>query len=68
MYEPMKAHHYCPVCGMSNRWVFGLMRHWVEGVKYVHVRFRTYEPEHKKFWQMSSILRDGKAQVAVSVD
>jgi hypothetical protein len=29
----------CPVCGVGYSWAFGLVRHWIDGRKYVHVKF-----------------------------
>ncbi len=36
----------CPVCGNQRLWSFGAVRHWLDGVKYVHVKF-VNEGEHR---------------------
>lgn len=40
---------YCPVCGEARSWAWGLVRHVVSGVKYVHVK----------------MANDGKAMVSI---
>ncbi len=48
----------CPVCGHANAWEFGLARHWVNGVKFVHIKVRNRFTV-SKIHIMVSILRDG---------
>lgn len=45
----------CPVCGLCGNWRWGLMRHWLDGVKIVHVQIVVSGAA------MASILVNGKA-------
>jgi hypothetical protein len=59
-----KERRSCPVCGDCAVWSFGLVRHFIEDVKYVHVKLKVLDDDPKKsqrLWYMASILKNGKA-------
>lgn len=56
----MRDVRVCPVCGRSDSWTFGLVRHYYDSAKWVHVRLRVQNAIGDKVYQMASILRNGK--------